>query len=887
MPARFFVLYLSLTFTATSLSSATLPTVSSVARLTELITWRSCDDHARQVLFGLNSDLFAALLKLIPRQAHLEVSCLSPQRSALRYGFHYQPPRDGELHASLTLGELKELSAKRVIYRLKGLSQEEQKELWWRRGLVHALGDLALQHHPSLITRRFRIVNGWGEPLGGGAQNKDEWGFSRPEGMRNERLDWLTSLEEHLVPAHRLSPQGVPDNRERCQEFTKARALRESLSPDDAPLAPPRECVAFWRWAERTTTIELLLSAPSGEVVSSFGHLAFVTHDGTLSTPSVESPVYQFVGLVDTTGEHSLILMRTLLDELPITLNFESYLDYIKRNVDLEDRDVLHYTLTLTQEERIWLLAALWERLRRYHGAYSFTRHNCSSTLAQLLELSLSREEVERHELSSQLTSSPTSVISRLQRLGKLSLTPTLLSARSRRIQQLARTLQSSPNPLTLPAPTVSPTAQLKEWRASKPRLMALIDGWSALDTSSPMLIKRALSESQQLIEQLRVYLKLYDLEPWRSRSPVQERFAPVAPSALLEIKHELFHVERDAELITDRFSAWRQDTIKALPLSPSERRAREEAKDQQLRAEELTEFVEDLLIQVQGLHHSLLTHSPQLTPAVSAPPLFQTPVAQLSPRWGGDQSYELTLLSGSAPFSSLTQTLSPIGRLSVSLYDERLGSARHALFAGTRALTIAQVSLSATPSAQAISLTPFTFEGGPYSTWSLLPAFSLTAHLGHQLPRGGAQLEGYLGVGTALLIWTERRGQLTYHLLGLGGSYLGASRSGELLGRVRLLTPLWGPLTLKATLTHPLVGLSTSCALVLNAPHCLFEPTSSLTSRPVITLPGVLKGLRERDVTLSLTTPLFTQSQRALWLSLGLLPLSSDHVMSLSLTLH
>lgn len=871
-------------------SSASPRVTSNVARLTEVITWRSCDSHTRQLLLELNSELLPPLLVLVPQQARIEVHCLSPESPPLNYGFRYQPPREGEARASLSLGELKELSSERVTYRLQGLSQEEQRVLWWRRALVHALGDLALSAHPSLITRRFRLVNGRGEVLGGGAQNIDEWGFSRPEGALSARLDWLTSLEEHLVPAQHSPPQGAPDNRARCQEFTKARALREALDPTLAPSLPPKECEAFWRWASRTTTVELLLSAPSGEVISSFGHLAFVTHDGAFSAPSVESPVYQFVGLIDTTGDttgdRSWVFMKALFDELPITLNFESYLDYLKRNVDLEDREVLHYTMILSKEERTWLLAALWERLRRHHGVYSFTRHNCSSALAQLIELSLSRGEIERYKLSSQLTTSPASVISRLQRLGKLSLTSQRLSARSKQIEHithtLQRSLQSSTAPITLPHPTASLKAQHEAWLATQAPLSALIDAWRAVEPHSEAQIRGVTSQSQHLIEQLQAYLKLYDLEPWRSRSPVRERFAPIAPHALLKMKHELFHVERDAEQVADLLSVWRRDTLTALPLSPSEELAKEQAHADQLRAEELIELVEDLLINAQAGHHKLLTHRDQLTtptsPLISSPlPLKHLP-GQLSPRWGGDQSYELSLLSQGSEL---------ISGLSVSLYDERLGRARHALFAGTRTLTIAHISLSGTSAAQALSLTPLTFEGSPRSTWSLLTAFSLSAHLGHQLPRGGAQLEGYLGVGSALLLWAERRGQLTYHLFGSGGAHLRAPLRRGLLGRVRLLTPLWGPLTFQATLTHSLAGHDDLCLSALQPSRCVFEPSDHLTTGPLISSSNTLKRLSQRNVKITLTTPLLTQAQHTLWLSLEALPFSPKHVMSMSLSFY
>jgi hypothetical protein len=591
--------------------------------------------------------------------------------------------------------------------------------------------------------------------------------------------------------------------------------------------------------------------------------------------------VYQFVGLVDATGDPSWTMLKALLDELPITLNFESYLDYLKRNIDLEDREVLHYTMTLSKEELAWLLAALWERLRRHHGVYSFARHNCSSALAQLIELSLSREELERYELSSQLTTSPASVISRLQRLGKLSLTSHRLSARTKQIKRITRALQDSAGPLALPRPSASLTEQLKGWVALEPRLTALIAGWGAIEPHSEAEIREARSQSERLIEQLRSYLKLYDLEPWRSHPPVRERFAPIAPRALLKMKHELFHVERDAEQVADLLSMWHRDTLTALPLSPSEELAKENAHADQQRAEKLTELIEDLLIYAQATHHKLFTHSDQLTTLtsslISSPPPLERLPSRLSPRWGGDQSYELNLLSQGSKL---------ISGLSVSLYDERLGRARHSLFAGTRTLTIAQLSLSATSTAQTLSLTPLTFESSPRSTWSLLTTFSLSAHLGHQLPRGGAQLEGYLGVGSALLLWADRRGQLTYHLLGSGGAYLRSPWRRTLLGRLRLLTPLWGPLTLQATLTHSLAGRDELCPSALQLSRCVYEPRASITE-PLMSSPSLLRRLHERSLKLTLTTPLLTQAQHALWLSLGALPFNSQRAVSVSLSFY
>ena len=122
----------------------------------------------------------------------------------------------------------------------------EAERLWRRRAVVHAVVQRWDDARGWSQGARWRRLSGWRGPFERLFTFHEEallnyaGAFSRARGQASASLDLVTFAEELFVPVESLRPEALAvDDRVRCQEFSKARALTEIIAAEGLGALPP------------------------------------------------------------------------------------------------------------------------------------------------------------------------------------------------------------------------------------------------------------------------------------------------------------------------------------------------------------------------------------------------------------------------------------------------------------------------------------------------------------------------------------------------------------------------------------------------------------------------------------------------------------------------
>jgi hypothetical protein len=287
---------------------------------------------------------------------------------------------------------------RRATFRLSRLTDTEVERLWRRRAVVHAVVQRWDDAQGWSSKPRWRRLSGWQAPLERLLTFREEalltyaGAFSRARGQASASLDLVTFAEEFFVPAESLHPEALSvDDQVRCQEFSKARALSESLSEDGLGSLPERgRCPAFDTWVdvENLSHFEVLMAAASGRQPESlFGHLMLrpVWREGAVPRGPGFEPVVQLVALTGLEARGLQYTLKGLLGGYDTAFLTTTMAEVSHETMELEQRTVRRFQLRLTASEQVRLLERIWELERRGYFPYRFFTDNCASALIFLL----------------------------------------------------------------------------------------------------------------------------------------------------------------------------------------------------------------------------------------------------------------------------------------------------------------------------------------------------------------------------------------------------------------------------------------------------------------------------------------------------------------------
>jgi len=300
-------------------------------------------------------------------------------------------------------------SERRATLRTARLSDAELERLWRRRAVVHAVLRRWDEARGWSRTAHWRRLSGWLFPFERpltfteASRLSYDGAFSRARGRKSASLDLVTFAEEFFVPVESVREEALSvDERVRCQEFSKSRALGELLEADRLGTVAPRpDCPAFNTWANtgELSHFEVLLVASTGRQPESlFGHLMMrpVWREGSVVRgPSFES-VVQPVALtgVETAGPG--YVLKGLSGGFSLAFLTTTRGDLSHETLELEQRTVRRFRLRLTEGERIRLIERVWEMERRGYLPYYFATDNCASALLFLINGVLEEGRVVR-----------------------------------------------------------------------------------------------------------------------------------------------------------------------------------------------------------------------------------------------------------------------------------------------------------------------------------------------------------------------------------------------------------------------------------------------------------------------------------------------------------
>ena len=287
---------------------------------------------------------------------------------------------------------------RRARLRTGRLTDAEVERLWRRRAVVHAVMRRWDEARGWSRTARWRRLSGWLAPFERPLTFSEEspltfaGAFSRALGQRSAALDLATFAEELFVPVESVRAEALSvDDRERCQEPSKARAIGELLAEDGLGTLPPRgPCPAFDAWAdvENLSHFELLLVASSGRQPESlFGHLAMrpVWREGAVPRGPSFGAVVQPVALTGLEARGPSYVARGLTGGYTLAFLTSTLGDLSHEALQLEQRTIRRFRLKLTPSEQVRLLERTWELERRGYLAYYFFTDNCASALLFLI----------------------------------------------------------------------------------------------------------------------------------------------------------------------------------------------------------------------------------------------------------------------------------------------------------------------------------------------------------------------------------------------------------------------------------------------------------------------------------------------------------------------
>ncbi|WP_246357406.1 lipoprotein N-acyltransferase Lnb domain-containing protein [Pyxidicoccus fallax] len=287
---------------------------------------------------------------------------------------------------------------RRATLRTARLTDVEAERLWRRRAVVHAVVQRWDDARAWSDTPTWRRLSGWQKPFERPLVWKEEarihyaGAYSRALGQRGASLDLVTFAEELLVPVESVRDDALPvDDRVRCQEFSKARALAELVEHAGLGRLPPRgECPAFEAWAEldALSHFEVLLVASTGRQPESlFGHLMLrpVWREGAVPRGPGFERVVQLVALTGLESRGLGYVVKGMTGGYDTAFLTGTLGDLSHEALELEQRFIRRFRLRLTRGEEARMLERVWELERRGYMGYYFFTDNCASALLFLL----------------------------------------------------------------------------------------------------------------------------------------------------------------------------------------------------------------------------------------------------------------------------------------------------------------------------------------------------------------------------------------------------------------------------------------------------------------------------------------------------------------------
>lgn len=294
---------------------------------------------------------------------------------------------------------------RRATLRTSRLSDVELEQLWRRRAVVHAVMQRwdDLQHWSQ--DARWRRLSGWLRPFERPLTLEEEslltyeGAFSRARGHKSASLDLVTFAEELFVPVESLREEALSvDERVRCQEFSKARALGEFLAENHLGTLPPRgDCPTFDAWANtgELSHFELLLVASTGRQPESlFGHLLMrpVWREGAVTQGPGFGAIIQPVAMTGMESGGPRYIVRGMSGGFTLGFLTSTLGDLSHETLELEQRTIRRFRLRLTPSEQVRLMERVWEMERRGYMAYYFLTDNCASALLFLVNGALEED---------------------------------------------------------------------------------------------------------------------------------------------------------------------------------------------------------------------------------------------------------------------------------------------------------------------------------------------------------------------------------------------------------------------------------------------------------------------------------------------------------------
>lgn len=286
----------------------------------------------------------------------------------------------------------------RAAFRLENLTLAQKQSLWRRRAIVHAVIRRWDAQNKWSDEEEWRRIVGWLSPFDRPLTFTTRplidypWAFSRARGMESPALDLATFAEEALVPAETFGHDLLaPDDRVRCQEFSKSRVLAGFLTGGGSlESLAPNGCEAFDAWAafDSFSHVEVLFSAPSGgRPQSLFGHvsLRLVRKASTLVRGPGKETIVELAALTGPAEGGAKYLLKGLGGKFKAVFSTSSLAGLLKQNLEIEQRSIRRYRVELTREEARRTLQRVWELERRGYVDYYFFSENCAQMLVFLL----------------------------------------------------------------------------------------------------------------------------------------------------------------------------------------------------------------------------------------------------------------------------------------------------------------------------------------------------------------------------------------------------------------------------------------------------------------------------------------------------------------------
>jgi len=263
-------------------------------------------------------------------------------------------------------------------------------------------------HHSS--SRAWRQIMHWPEPgdtllaFDHAAPDTSLRRYPVPAGRADPAIDFAASVALGWLDARHFS----------CDFPLRARYLaRHDLIPTPTPFDAGK-CKAFERWAdlESVQAVDVVYVTPSwSDASASMGHVIFrIRHAGSQRvTDQSQDPVIAYAA-IDRQATTSAYLLKGLTGGLTASLKVEALGTVYRRYGIEEARDLVHYELVLSRDERRYLLGEVHAELRQKVAVpYAFLSVNCAS-LAYDLMASVLPELPDRKSLFTH----PHEVVSRL-----------------------------------------------------------------------------------------------------------------------------------------------------------------------------------------------------------------------------------------------------------------------------------------------------------------------------------------------------------------------------------------------------------------------------------------------------------------------------------------